>query len=110
MVEEYAILQRMGRSEPTGKYVNTHMHTRRAVTKFRLRYRTSKGEFLPEDWRQKILDQVTADGKEELLEQIKEHCRNNCAWLHTEDAIEEYALECTASHAYEYWKDFSWKG
>lgn len=106
MVEEYAILQRMGRAEPTGKYEYTRMHTRRAVTKFRLRYRTARGEFLPEDWRKVILNEVALDGKEHLLEQIKVHCRNNCAWLRTEDSIEEYALECMASHAYEYWKDF----
>lgn len=106
MVEEYKILQRIGRLEPTGKYKFTHMHTQKAVIQFRLRYRTAKGEFLPEDWKKVIRDEVTSDGKGTLLEQIKGYCRNNCAWLHTEDAIEEHALECLASHAYEYWKNF----
>ena len=45
-------------------------------------------------------------GKKKLLETIKDHCRENCAWLKTENDIENHAIDCLLSKAYEYWKDF----
>lgn len=45
-------------------------------------------------------------GKRIFLKKIKEYCKKNCAWLHTEDDLEEHALNCLASHAYEHWENF----
>lgn len=45
-------------------------------------------------------------GKKELLEAIKDHCRENCVWLKTENDIENYAIDCLLSKAYEHWKGF----
>lgn len=45
-------------------------------------------------------------GKSELLKTVKDYCREHCAWLKTEDDIENHAIDCLLSKAYEYWKDF----
>lgn len=45
-------------------------------------------------------------GKTELLQSIKDHCREHCVWLKKERDIEEYSIDCLLSRAYEYWPDF----
>ena len=45
-------------------------------------------------------------GKSELLKTVKDYCREHCAWLKTENDIENHAIDCLLSKAYEYWKDF----
>ncbi len=72
-------------------------------------YETDLGELLPEEWRKQVMAAVGENGKTDLLEQIKDHCRKHCAWLHKEEEIEEYALECLVDEAYLYWKDFGGK-
>lgn len=106
MIEDYRIQIRTGRAEGTGHYENTRRGTRREITKFVERYQTPAGVFLPETWREKALETIEAEGEIELLESIKEHCRVNCAWLHKEKEIEEYAIECLCSRAYRCWSDF----
>lgn len=34
------------------------------------------------------------------------NCREHCAWLKTEKDIENHAIDCLLSKAYEHWKDF----
>lgn len=67
MVEDYRINQRIGHCEQTGAYEITRMKTRKAVSKFTERFRTNKGDFLPEEWRKLIKEEVIKDGKEDLL-------------------------------------------
>jgi hypothetical protein len=105
-LSDYAIQLRTGRSYPTGDYVITRYGNRRPVTKFRDFYQTKLGELTPEKWRELTLNAIKEHGKEELLERIKEHCRDNCAWLKKERDIEEHAMECLVSGAYLYWDDF----
>ena len=45
-------------------------------------------------------------GKSELLKTVKDYCREHCAWLKTENDIENHAIDCLLLKAYEYWKDF----
>jgi hypothetical protein len=45
-------------------------------------------------------------GKAELLKTVKDYCREHCAWLKTENDIENHAIDCLLLKAYEYWKDF----
>lgn len=61
MVEDYKINQRIGHCEQTGAYEITRMKTRRAVKKFTERFRTNKGDFLPEEWRIQIMEEVIKD-------------------------------------------------
>ena len=49
---------------------------------------------------------IVLAGRTELLEKIKDYSRKNCAWLKTESDIENHAIDCLISKAYEYWKDF----
>ena len=58
------------------------------------------------NWLQLTRDAIAAEGKQELFEKIVEHCRTHCAWLHKETELEEYAMSCLSSHAYEHWEDF----
>lgn len=52
-------------------------------------------------------DFIIIAGKTELLQRIKDHCREHCAWLKKEKDVEEYSIECLLSRAYEYWSDFT---
>lgn len=106
MIEKYAIRMRTGRTVPTGQYEINRFKRRVAVTKYMEEYLTDSGCFTCEKWKELALAEVKADGKEDLLSAVKEYCKRNCAWLRNDKEIEDYALECTASHAYEHWSDF----
>lgn len=81
MVEDYRIKFHTGRAELTGQYTVNRRGNTKAITKYVERYVTPLGEFLPEIWREKAKEEIKAAGEIELLEQVKEHCRNHCAWL-----------------------------
>lgn len=108
MVEDYKIEQRWGCAEPTGRYVMYGKGKSRPEMKFVERYHTPAGIFFPEEWRVKALEAIQADGETELLEKIKEHCRENCAWLRKEKDLEEYAVDCLCSRAYRHWPEFEY--
>lgn len=69
-------------------------------------YKTNAGDLKKGDWISKTREIVEAVGETELLEDIKAHCRENCAWLHKESEIEEHALECLTYRVYRHWDDF----
>lgn len=106
MIEDYRIKIQTGRAEGTGQYEITKKGTRREKTRFVERYETPAGTFLPEEWKKRAKAAIEAEGELDLLERVKEHCRGHCAWLRAENDLEEYAIECTCSRAYRYWKDF----
>lgn len=93
--------QRLGRS-----YVKGHDKRGKKEYGFKETYRTKAGDFSPEEWRKTVLQAIEDAGETDLLEHIKEHCRENCAWLHKEKDIEEYSMECLVGRAYPHWKDF----
>ena len=88
--------------------VNRRGNTK-AITKYVERYETPMGEFLPEIWREEAKEEIKAAGEMELLEQVKEHCRNHCAWLKKENELEDYAINCVCNRAYRAWKDFEYE-
>lgn len=104
--DDFAIKLRLGQSVGTGFYELTRIGTRRQITEFRITYRTKAGDFLPQEWRIRILEAIEAEGETPLLEKIEQHCRLHFAWLHKESEIEEYAANCLAARAYRHWKDF----
>lgn len=106
MIEDYAIRMRTAQAVPTGTYEITRRGTRRAVTRLAVRYQTPVGTFSPEEWKKHASAEIEKDGKTELLDAVKRHCKRHCAWLHTETELEEYALECLCSSAYRVWPDF----
>lgn len=109
MVELYKIHHRIGRSMPTGTYEITRFGTRRAITKFQEIYSTDLGEFTTEKWKEELSKAITADKEDDVLEEIINHCRKNCAWLHNENDIKEYAMDILAGRVFlcgnECWND-----
>lgn len=69
-------------------------------------YKTNVGDLKKEDWISKTREIVEVAGETQLLEDIKVHCRENCAWLHKEPDIEEHALECLVRRSYKHWEGF----
>lgn len=106
MLEDYAIQTRNGRVTGTGRYYINQRGTRKEAMEFREYYKTNLGEFSPEEWKRMVMREIEAEGEQELLEQIKQHCREHCARLHKKSEIEEYAMECLCNRAYECWTDF----
>ena len=105
MLEQYAIRLR------TISHVRNELHTDRNgrpkwKSKCQEMYKTDAGEFLPVAWRETVRKKIMEEGKTQLLEQIKDHCRSHCVWLKNENEIEEHAMECLCSRAYLYWTDF----
>ena len=79
---------------PTGKMVKTTRGTLKPETVGREFVRTACGQtFEVGEWYRLMKEAVEAEGLQEILEEIKMSCRR-LAWLHTEQQIEEYALEC----------------
>ena len=106
MIEDYWIKSRVGRSEGTGEYEITKRGIRREKSRYVERYVTQVGTFLPEEWKKRARAAIEAEGELDLLERVNEHCREYCAWLHTESDLEEYAIDCTCGRIYRHWKDF----
>lgn len=106
MLEDYAINMRISRAEWAGRYELTSSGKRKEVTVYRELYRTNAGELYPEEWKRRVRKQIEKEDQTDLLKKIKQHCREHCAWLRKESEIEEYAMQCLCSRAYEYWTDF----
>lgn len=109
MIELYRIHSRICRSMPTGIFEVTRIGTRRMVNKFQETYKTDLGEFTPEKWREECSRVIETDKEEDVLEEIIEHCRKNCAWLHKDNEIKDYAMNILAGRIFlcgnECWKD-----
>ena len=78
----------------------------RWITESEPGFATPRGNITEREWRQQVEEIIKENGLEELLEQIKAHCRRYCAWLKKESELEMYAMECLASRAYESWTEF----
>ena len=108
MGEDYKIEIRTNTSDMTGKYKVDRKGNQKPVTKYVEKYQTPVGTFLPGEWKTKALKAIKEDGETELLENVKEYCREHCAWLRTEKELEEYAISCLCSRAYRHWPDFEY--
>lgn len=107
MIEKYAIRFRTGRAVATEEWEKMRNGKMRRKTIYEEEYLTKGGEVLnPKEWKDKALIAAEEDGLLDLLNEIKNHCGEHCAWLHTKDEIEEHALECLASGAYLHWREF----
>ena len=94
------------KQEPTGDY-KVNRNGRKVPVTHGVEYCQTKAGKMPLDkWVKLMRDAIAAEGKQELLGQIMEHCRAHCAWLHREAELEKYAMSCLSSHAYEHWEDF----
>lgn len=103
---EDLFFQNIGTAVKTGRLIQLRSGRMVEKTKYQEFYKTSIGTFLPQKWHAMAMAAVEAAGEIPLLEAVKDHCRKNCAWLRTEDEIEEYALDCMTHKAYLHWEDF----
>lgn len=104
MVEDYYIQMRTGRAYQTGTDCRG-----KKVFEYRETYKTSVGEFSPQEWRERIRNAIEQAGETEMLDIIKNHCREHCAWLHKEVEISDYAMDILAGRFFlcgnPAWKD-----
>lgn len=94
------------RSEPTGDYRINRNGRRVPVTEGAEYINTvAAGRMKIEDWYHAMEQAVIQEGKTELLDKLIEYCQK-LAWIRTEKAAKEHALECLSSEAYKAWNDF----
>lgn len=91
---------------PSGKFELNRLGNRKSIDVFMNFYQTPAGTFQQDEWREKAMAAIEADGKTDLLEKIKQYCRENHAWLKKEKDLEEHAIDCLCSGAYRHWADF----
>ena len=97
---------RLFRAVPTGHMIKTQNGRMKAETEGCEYVRIASGETVElTKWYRMMREAVVREGKQVLLEQIKDYCKR-LAWLHTDQEIEQYSLECLSHKAYEYWPDF----
>ena len=95
------------RAVPTGRMIPTRNGKTKPETVGCEYVRIASGEQVElTQWYAKMREAVIREGQQDLLERIKDHCKR-LAWLHTDQQIEEYSLECLESKAYEHWEDFN---
>lgn len=100
-LEGYAVRLRISRCQSAGKGPDGR------VLRYMIHeYKTDNGTFTPEVWEEKVRKAIQEAGETELLENLKDHCRKHCAWLHKESEVHEYAMEVLVSRAYLHWEDF----
>lgn len=109
-MEKYHINSRLGRAETTGRYEITRNGNRRAITKYKERYKTEAGIIAPEKWLQIARMCVAQTNSENLYQNIISYISTHCVWLKTNAEKEEYALNILLGRIYRHWEDFSLDG
>jgi len=101
-------LQQIGclefRAEPTGNWIATRNGKRKMETRGVEYVTTEAGRFTVDEWHRLLDEAVFCEEKTWLLDLIVNHVRSHCAWLHKNQDIRNYALECLSSGAYHSWK------
>lgn len=105
-IEDLAF-HRIAHSERSG----AHSYHGRMVPNYHFveTYKTTVGNFSPEEWNRIAMETVIKSGQFDLYERIFAYCQKNCAWLKSEKDISEHVLSCMASHAYEHWSEFHYQ-
>ena len=69
---------------------------------------TPVGEIEISEWRGLVKELIARAGEEELFEHLKVWAKEECAWLHTKQEIEDYALELHANRIFDNpdWADY----
>lgn len=106
----------LGRYSPTGSEICRAVPTgvveilKNGKTKQRYEYRayvpTKEGEIELNQWIRRAMEEIEEQGKTELFERIKEHCRRY-GWLRKEKELNDWSLHCYYYDAYMHWEDFT---
>lgn len=95
-------------SIPTGRFYRARNGKLKEETVGIEHVKTAGAGRMPLDtWYQHAFAAIRREGKAELFEQICNHVREHCAWLHTEIDVMQYAADCLSSGVYHHWADFS---
>ena len=94
------------RAVPTGNWVISRNGKKKMETEGKEYIPTRCGKFERSIWCRLMEEAIRESDKNTLLFQIEAYCRLHCAWLHTDQAVHEYAMDCLSSGAYKHWKDF----
>lgn len=97
---DYKINIRCGRS-----YFEGYDSTGKKKYRYVQEYETNKGRFSPDKWKEATMKAIEKADEVDMLEEIKEYCREHCSWLRKKDEIEEYAMDCLRGQIYHHWKD-----
>jgi hypothetical protein len=85
-------------------YTTNRNGSRTAITEyFRYARTAGLGEITVDEWYSLMAQAVEAEGKQELLNRIKDHCKK-LAWLRDDKEITEYAMKCLSSGVYRAWR------
>lgn len=94
------------RAEPTGIFILNRNGRRVPVTKGVEYVPTACGKFSRDEWHSLMEKAVKEEGLEDLLKKVIVHCER-LAFLHTEQQVRRYALNCLASGAYRRWPEWN---
>lgn len=78
-------------------------HTIHRITKGFFYKATVSGEMEESEWVKQYRKAIETENLTLFFGIVKEHIRKHCAWLHKEDEIERYAMECFDSGAFASW-------
>lgn len=92
------------RTIPTGKWIESGNGRKKMETRGVEYVTTKAGRFEMSTWHKFLEEAVFCEEKTWLLNVLIGHVRAHCAWLHTNNDIRNYALECLSSGAYHSWE------
>ena len=67
---------------------------------------TTREEMPMDEWYKRMDEAVEREEQTALVQAITDYCRKHCAWLRTEAALHNYALDVLSSEAYRNWRGF----
>lgn len=91
---------------PTGNWIIAGNGKRKMETVGTEYVPTRNGKIELSEWCRLMEEAISEEGKNTLLFMIETYVRLHCAWLHNDQEVHQYAMQCLSSEAYKHWKDF----
>lgn len=100
MLEKYAIKLKNFYTVPSGEYRLNRLGRKVSINVGHNEFVTDAGIFSEEEWRKKVKETIQEEGETDIFNIIIQHVKNNCAWLHKENDIHNYAMEIITNRSY----------
>lgn len=93
---------------PTGRAYIKSGSGRDAVYGYRHGVMTDLGDIEESQWEELLMDLIRRSGELELQEQLRRWAKEHCAWLHTKQEVDRYALQLHSSRIFDNpeWVDY----
>ena len=85
----------------TGRSVHISGSGRNRVTKYRTGIQTNIGDIEISVWMDLMQQVITWLCETELQEQLQQWVKENCAWVHTSEQVEQHSLELHAARIFD---------